>query len=54
MLIAIVPLIATIVGALMFAFSKTNPDLKEMGRIVFAMSLLVLIAVLAGKTVRLL
>jgi hypothetical protein len=33
-------LLVAIVGVLMFALSKTNPDLKEIGRIMFWTGLL--------------
>jgi len=53
MLIAIIPLIVLLLGALVYALAS-NPKAAEMGRIAFLCGLFVLTWVLAGKTVRLL
>jgi Na+/phosphate symporter len=51
-MIAIVPVIAVLAGALCYALSA-NPKVQELGRITFACGMLVLIYTLAGHIVRL-
>lgn len=51
MIIAVVPLLVALIGALTFALSS-NGNVKEMGRIAFAVGLLILIWSMAGKIVR--
>ncbi len=52
MLIAIVPLLVAVTGALIYALAA-NPKLSEMGRLAFACGVLALMFALAGKTLRL-
>ncbi len=52
-MIAMIPIVAMIVGALMYALSS-NPKLAEIGRILFAAGAFALCFALAGKTLSLL
>lgn len=51
-MIALVPILAAVVGALLYALTA-NPKLAELGRITFGCGLLVSLFVLAQHTVRL-
>lgn len=51
MALAIVPLIAAVCGALVYALAG-NAKAAELGRITFACAMLVLMAALASKVVR--
>ncbi len=53
MLIAVIPLIAAVVGALLYALS-TSPKVAELGRLTFATGMLALLIGLASKTIKLL
>lgn len=53
MLIAIVPLVVLILGALVFGLAS-NPKVSEMGRIAFFCGLFATVWVMSGRTVRLL
>ncbi len=53
MLIALLPVIFAIVGALAFAMSK-NPDVKELGRLLFAAGAFAVCFTLAGRMIHLL
>lgn len=50
-MIAIVPLLVCIAGALLYAFGDAKP--AELGRLAFAVSLLVLVWGWAGKVIHL-
>ncbi len=47
-----VPFLVCVVGAFAYVASKTNPDIKEMGRIAFAFGLLVTLFVIATHVVK--
>ncbi len=51
MFIAIFPILAIIVGLLMWALAKTNPLVQEAGKILFAAGVLVTLLVAAHYTV---
>ncbi len=54
MIIAYWPLIVAIVGALVFLLAKKSPDARELGRIAYAVGLLVFVFVtLAHKSLTL-
>ncbi len=50
MIVALAPVLAAVIGALVFALAS-NAKVQEMGRLVFAAGMLVLIWVMASKTV---
>jgi Na+/phosphate symporter len=49
--IALVPLVVCVVGALLYALSS-NPKISEMGRLAFFAGLLALMLAMAGHTVK--
>lgn len=49
----ILPVLVCLLGAVVFVATKTNGDIKEIGRVAFAFGLLVSLLVLAGKTLHL-
>jgi sugar/nucleoside kinase (ribokinase family) len=53
MLIAVIPLLVAVAGALVYALAA-NPKLAEMGRLAFACGVLALMFALSGKSVSLL
>ncbi len=52
MLVAIVPLVACVIGLLMYALCA-NPKLQEIGRLTFGAGMLALLFVMSGKSVSL-
>jgi Na+/phosphate symporter len=54
MLITWLSLLIAIVGLLVFGLTKQNPDVKEIGRIMFFCGLLAFLLALPGKAITLL